>query len=75
MHYIYRMKNKQRSVTIQVRLTDSEKVGFLEAANISGLPLSSWVRSRLRLAAIRELEGAGKRVPFIAPIPLRGADE
>lgn len=75
MHYIYFMRNKLKSVTIQIRLTEKEKAGFLEAAKITGLPLSSWVRERLRLAAIRELEGVGRHVPFITPIPLRGSDE
>ena len=46
----------------------------MEAAKIAGIPLSSWVRERLRLAAIHELEAAGKRIPFIAPIPLGGPD-
>ena len=59
-----------KSETIQIRLTQQEKAGFLEAAEFAGLALSSWVRERLRLAAIRELEGAGKRVPFVKPVPL-----
>lgn len=71
MHYIKNMKEKGKSLTIQVRITQREKAGFLEAAGITGLPLSSWVRERLRLAAIRELEGAGKHVPFVDPIPLK----
>jgi hypothetical protein len=58
---------------LQIRLTDAEKAGFDEAARLAGIPLSSWVRERLRLAAIRELESAGRRVPFVQAIPL-GAD-
>jgi hypothetical protein len=70
MHYIFFMKAQDtgKTVTIQIRLTQLEKIGFLEAAKIAGIPLSSWVRERLRLAAIRELEAADKRVPFIKPI-------
>jgi len=60
----------EKSETIQVRLTSEEKAGFLEAAEIAGIPLSSWVRERLRLAAIRDLEGVGRRAPFIRPVPL-----
>lgn len=60
-----------KSVTIQIRLTQQEKAGFLAAAQIAGIPLSSWVRERLRQAAIRELEGAGERVPFVKPISLK----
>lgn len=72
MHYnIWVDKENGKSKTIQVRLTHKEKVGFLEAAEIAGLPLSSWVRERLRLTAIRELEGAGRPVPFVDSIPLK----
>lgn len=57
---------------LQIRLTAEEKQGFAVAAEIAGIPLSSWVRERLRLAAIRDLEGAGMRVPFIRPVLLVG---
>ena len=57
--------------TLQIRLSDVEKEGFLGAASLAGIPLSSWVRERLRLAAIRELESAGMRIPFVDPIHLR----
>ena len=58
-----------KSLTVQIRLTPEEKAGFVMAAEIAGISLSNWVRERLRLAAIRELEGAGRRVPFVPPIP------
>lgn len=60
--------------TIQIRLTDREKAGFLAAANLAGLPLSSWVRERLRLAAIRDLESVGQKIPFIEPVTMGGHD-
>ncbi len=53
---------------MQIRLTDLEKQGFLAAAEIAGIPLSSWVRERLRLAAIRDLESAGQKIPFVPPV-------
>ena len=59
---------KTKTENLQIRLTPSEKDGFEEAAALAGIPLSSWVRERLRLAAIRELESAGRRVPFITPL-------
>ena len=62
------MRAKTR--TLQIRVTDAEKDGFSAAAAIAGLPLSSWVRERLRLSAIRELEGAGRRVPFVENLSL-----
>jgi uncharacterized protein (DUF1778 family) len=58
-----------KSLTIQIRLTPEEKAGFVKAAELSGISLSNWVRERLRLAAVRELEGAGVRVPFVPPLP------
>ena len=60
-----------KSEILQIRITDTEKEGFELAAALSGISLSSWVRERLRLTAIRELESAGRRVPFVPEIPLR----
>jgi hypothetical protein len=61
-----------KSELLQLRITDAEKEGFELAALLAGVSLSSWVRERLRLTAIRELEGAGRRVPFVPEIPLGG---
>jgi uncharacterized protein (DUF1778 family) len=70
------MKNIKKRPTkdeyIEMRVTASEKEGFALAADLAGISLSSWIRERLRLAAIRELEGAGRRVPFVPEIPLGG---
>jgi hypothetical protein len=55
---------------LEIRLAEDEKQGFRAAARLAGLPLSAWTRERLRLAAIRELESAGQKVPFVAPIDL-----
>ncbi len=63
---------KPKTEILQIRVSDSEKEGFELAAALAGISLSSWVRERLRLAAIRELEGAGRRVPFVPEIPLGG---
>ena len=57
---------------LQIRISDDEKRGFAAAAALAGIPLSSWVRERLRLAAIRDLESAGQKIPFVKPIPLGG---
>ena len=65
------MKEKHNTV-IQIRLTAEEKQGMEFAAGICGISLSAWTRERLRHSAIRELEGAGRKVPFIAEIPLGG---
>lgn len=54
---------------LQVRLTPEEKAGFENAAGLSGLALSAWVRERLRQAARRELEDARQPVPFFPMAP------
>lgn len=59
---------------VQIRLTETEKEGFTQAAELAGISLSSWVRERLRLSAIRELENAGQQIPFVRAIPLKGRD-
>jgi hypothetical protein len=56
-----------KAQVLQIRLTDLEKLGFQAAADLAGIPLSSWVRERLRLAAIRDLESAGQKIPFVVP--------
>ncbi len=62
---------KLKKEILQIRITDPEKRGFELAATLAGISLSSWTRERLRLAAIRELEGGGIRIPFVEPIHLR----
>jgi len=59
---------RSKSQVLQLRITDTEKEGFELAAVLAGISLSSWVRERLRLAAIRELESAGRKVPFVPEI-------
>jgi hypothetical protein len=63
-----------KAQVLQIRLTDEEKQGFQAAANLAGIPMSSWVRERLRLAAIRDLESAGQKIPFVAPVSLSDRD-
>lgn len=60
-----------KSENIKIRVESEEKEAFQQAAKIAGITVSSWTRERLRLAAIRELEGAGYPIPFLQPIPLR----
>lgn len=65
----------KQSDALPLRVKPSEKASFQMCADLAGVSLSSWVRERLRLAAIRELEGAGRRVPFVDEIPLGGSNE
>jgi len=55
---------------LQIRVSEAEKQSFAAAAELAGIPLSAWVRERLRLAAIRDLESAGQKVPFVKPLRL-----
>jgi hypothetical protein len=63
---------KPKTEILQIRVSDTEKEGFELAATLAGISLSSWVRERLRLTAIRELEGAGRKVPFIPDVIMGG---
>jgi len=49
---------------LEIRVQPAEKLGFQEAAEIAGIPLSAWVRERLRRAARIELIEAHRSVPF-----------
>ena len=68
MQYNLIMSKEQ---VLQIRLSVEEKQGFAAAAELAGIPLSSWVRERLRLAAIRDLESAGQQIPFVKPFQIK----
>jgi hypothetical protein len=68
------LMGKGMNKSIEIRVQSAEKDGFEEAAALAGISLSSWVRERLRLSAIRELESAGRRVPFIPEVPFGGSE-
>lgn len=63
-----------KTETMEIRLQTEEKRAFQGAAELAGIPLSAWVRERLRGAAIRELEGAGLKIPFIRQLPMSATD-
>ena len=63
---------KPKATNLDIRVSGEEKEGFELAAALAGISLSSWVRERLRLTAIRELESAGRRVPFVPEINIGG---
>jgi len=50
---------------IEVRCEESEKKAFRAAAEAAGLPLSGWIRERLRRVARKELENMGIPVAFL----------
>jgi hypothetical protein len=63
-------KRKPKNLTVEFRVSEAEKTTFRDAADIAGIDLSAWIRERLRTAAIRELERAGRRIAFVEAIPL-----
>jgi hypothetical protein len=50
---------------IEVRCEESEKQAFRAAAEAAGLPLSGWIRERLRKVARKELEDMDMPVAFL----------
>ena len=54
-----------RNDYLEIRVGTLEKQTFRDAAKLSGLPISSWVRERLRRAAVRELEEAALPIAFL----------
>lgn len=56
-----------RTESMEVRMSPEEKATFREAAALAGIPVSAWVRERLRRAAIRELEAASRPIAFLKP--------
>jgi len=60
-----------KSISVLLRMEPGEKAAFGDAAAIAGIPLSVWIRERLRLAAARELEGMDRPVAFLESLALR----
>jgi len=63
-----RPRKEERAVRVEyleVRVQAAEKQAFKDAADLAGLPLSAWVRERLRVAARQELAESGKPVAFL----------
>ncbi|MFI5460666.1 MAG: plasmid mobilization protein [Isosphaerales bacterium] len=50
---------------LEVRVSESEKQAFQDAADLAGISLSTWVRERLRHVAVRELEAAARPIAFL----------
>ncbi len=67
-------KSMAKPEIVQIRVSDEEKQSFQLAADLAGISLSSWVRERLRLAAIRDLESAGRKIPFVEAIKMGAQD-
>jgi len=51
--------------SIKIRVQADEKTAFKQAADLAGIPMSAWIRERLRRAAVKELEDASMPIPFL----------
>jgi hypothetical protein len=59
---------------MELRVGPKEKEAFKQAADLAGIPLSAWIRERLRRAARKELEEADKPIPFLENDPWADQD-
>jgi uncharacterized protein (DUF1778 family) len=55
----------KKDVPLNLRVAAAEKATFARAAEIAGVPLSAWIRERLRIAALRELDNIGEAAQFL----------
>jgi uncharacterized protein (DUF1778 family) len=51
--------------SIEIRVSEAEKIAFREAAEIAGIGMTTWMRERLRRIAAKELEDAGYIAAFL----------
>ena len=58
-------KTKKLDEYLEIRVESAEKQAFKDAADLAGIPVSTWVRERLRRAAVRELEEAARPIAFL----------
>jgi hypothetical protein len=57
--------DNRRDESLLLRLQAVEKTAFQDAAELAGVPVSAWIRERLRRAAVRELEAASQPIAFL----------
>ena len=60
--------DRLRSESLLVRLEAGEKEAFKDAADLAGVPLSTWVRERLRQVALKELKSAAHPIRFLRQV-------
>jgi hypothetical protein len=56
---------RPKAEVLEVRIDAAEKKAFKAAAGLAGVPLSAWVRERLRLVARQELEIEGQEAVLL----------
>jgi uncharacterized protein (DUF1778 family) len=63
MRSTVRTNGKIRQIRVRVELI--EQAAFEQAAQLSGLTLSAWIRTTLRPEAEKRLANAGKKAPWL----------
>jgi len=58
-------EDELHNVSLMIRVGAGDKEAFSDAAKLAGVPLSAWVRERLRQVAMRELKSAAQPVAFM----------
>lgn len=66
-------KTNKHSENLKIRVESAEKQAFKDAADLAGIPLSVWVRERLRRVAVRELEAGARPIAFLPPLEIGGS--
>jgi uncharacterized protein (DUF1778 family) len=56
---------RKLSEHLEIRVEPAEKRAFKDAADLAGIPLSVWIRERLRQVAIKDLEAMGHPIAFL----------
>jgi hypothetical protein len=67
MRYIFlraAMRRPRRETSVQIRLMADEKADFEQAAQLSGLSLSAWIRRLMRNGAREELAKVARKPSF-----------
>jgi predicted HicB family RNase H-like nuclease len=59
----------KKIVPFNIRVSADEKAAFAAAAEVAGVPVSAWVRERLRKVSRKELEAANLPIPFVHSQP------
>ncbi len=59
------MKANKLNEYLEIRVGAAEKQAFRDAAELAGIPLSVWMRERMRRAAVRELEEGARPIAFL----------
>lgn len=57
--------DRLRNKPMLIKLESTEKEAFKDAADLAGVPLSTWVRQGLRRLASKELSKASRPVAFL----------